>query len=459
MTAKISPHLKRHSIVEPVRRREAIATLNERIGDRRLVWIGLCGEDGRPLLALDTMYGTYSLHSGLEAAGVEAASIESITKTRYADWSAPGIGAAGQSIIGRLLEACSVPALIVAFQRFPFLTMLTSANPRAEYVGPARSTSRFLNDKPLVEAPLAAETEVRLIPWQRVPAGDGRIRFLESELEKGPVTLRTSPSAGGHGHEVVTEQAQISVSRLANGDGPLMAAPYLATHVPVNVGVCVFPDGGVTLHTPSVQLIGIEGLTQFDLGYCGNDFAAVKNLSEAAIDNLESMARRVGRWMHSRGFVGAFGIDALVDGDEVLFVEVNPRFQGSTPVSAELDASVDAPDIMLDHLLASLGCASYETPPLRELVKRQPDRAFVVCYNLTDEAVYLDRPPPEFPAVRARLLPPTDVAVHRNSKLFDLEFDASVTADGRSLTPETQTIVDAIWRAVLDSGVGAAASA
>ncbi len=439
-----------------VRRSEAISALNERIGDRRLVWIGLCGEDARPFVALDAFYGSFSLHSRLAAEGVEAMSIESLTKTRYADWNAPGMGAAGQSIIGRLLEACSEPALIVAFQRFPFLTMLTSANPQTEYLGPSRSTNRLLNDKPLVEAELSAASGVSMVPWRPVPTGEERSAFIESELRGGPIALRISPAAGGQGHEVVHNSAQLGSSVLARRAGAVMVSPYLAGHIPVNVAACVFQDGGVTLHTPSIQLVGIPGLTPFDLGYCGNDFAAVKCLSGAALENLEGATRKVGRWMHSRGFVGAFGLDALVDGDDVLFVEINPRFQGSTRVSAELDAAVDAPDIMLDHVLASLGGASYETPPLTELVTRQSDRAFIVCYNLTGQPVYLGDPLPESPGVRASLLSAAGIAVRHNSKLFDLEFDASVTVDGRSLLPWAHDIVDATRTASAASAIAAA---
>lgn len=411
------------------------------------MWIGLTGEDARPLLSLDSFYGSYSLADPLESDNVEVCCIESFSKTRHADWDEQSLAAAGRWILGRLVDACSKPSIVVPFSRFPFLSTISTER-QVRCLIPSRAASRFLNSKPLVESALAAETDVRLIPWFLVPRGEQRLDFIESRLRNGPIVLRISPSAGGHGHEVIHEKSQLASSRLLKTDGAVMAAPYLTDHIPVNIGGCVFPDGGVTLHTPSVQLIGIPGCTRFDLGYCGNDFAAIKQLSDSAIVVLESMALEVGKWLHSRDYVGAFGIDALVAGDDVTFVEVNPRFQSSTRLSAQLDAAVDAPDIMLDHLMAYLGVASYKSPPLREIVSRTLDRANLLCYNLTDAPLRRSSPASlRLPGVRAASLPAAGVAVRPNSKLVSLEFDASVTVDGRSLVTAAQNAYDRAGRA------------
>src|SRR5205085_7226763 len=118
-------------------------------------------------------------------------------------------------------------------------------------------------------------------------------------------------------------------------DELMAVAPYMAKAVPLNVGACAFADGAVSVHAPSVQLIGLPECTEQRFGYCGNDFGAVAALERAGLDTLDTMVRSAGRWLVERGYRGAFGLDALIDGPDVLLTEINPRFQGSSLFGAE----------------------------------------------------------------------------------------------------------------------------
>ena len=95
-------------------------------------------------------------------------------------------------------------------------------------------------------------------------------------------------------------------------DGFLAASRYLDPHIPLNINACVFQDGTVTLHGPSVQLIGIPDLTRRTFGYCGNDFGAIRHLDPRFVKEFEKMVLKVGGWLWSQGYLGAFGVDALV---------------------------------------------------------------------------------------------------------------------------------------------------
>jgi hypothetical protein len=212
----------------------------------------------------------------------------------------------------------------------------------------------------------------------------------------------------------------------------------------------------VTLHTPSLQLIGLPQCTPLRLGYCGNDWAAAKALEPRALEALERMGQAAGGWLGRRGFRGAFGLDAMVCGANVLFTEINPRFQGSSRISATIEEQAGLPDIFLDHLMAWLGLPSYGRPPLSELARQQRATAQIICYNLDLGLVRLPERLAVPEDVSQGLLPATDVTVGHNSAMFALSFEKQVTGDGISVYPEVAAIVAGARREVLPASPASA---
>ncbi|MBK6489615.1 MAG: ATP-grasp domain-containing protein [Gemmatimonadetes bacterium] len=194
-------------------------------------------------------------------------------------------------------------------------------------------------------------------------------------------------------------------------------------------------------------MIGIKQCTTRRFGYCGNDFAAAKNLTDPVLDELEKLGMQVGRWLSRNGYLGAFGIDALCHDGLVYLTEVNPRFQGSSRVTAELDAALGLSDIFLHHAASFLGLSPPPQQPLRELTRATPARAHVVCHNLlsvpaevTSEGVRLGLPPHD-------VLPAAGETVDPDAVLGVVHFDASVTTDGSDILPHAQAMLDAVIRA------------
>jgi hypothetical protein len=94
--------------------------------------------------------------------------------------------------------------------------------------------------------------------------------------------------------------------------------------------------------------------------------------------------------MGAHGFRGSFGVDFLVHDGQPLFTEVNPRFQGSTHASAQLDIEAGTPDLPLEHVAAWLGLPAPAQRPLREIVAETPDFAHLVAHWVRPEAARLD---------------------------------------------------------------------
>jgi hypothetical protein len=99
---------------------------------------------------------------------------------------------------------------------------------------------------------------------------------------------------------------------------------------------------------PSVQIVGAHGCTSRAEVYCGNDFSAAASIPQSIREEICKIMENIGLFMGTKGFLGLFGMDFLLNGDEVLALEINPRFQGSTMLLSLLQ--VDRGEIPLAAL-------------------------------------------------------------------------------------------------------------
>lgn len=283
--------------------------------------------------------------------------------------------------------------------------------------------------KPWVETSLERRG-VRGLGWHYVP-DENHARVLRL-LADGPVVLRASRTSGGVGIALVTTEAEVHECWPTQPDAFVAAAPYLDPTVPLNFSGVVFADGSVRLHPPSLQLIGIPSCTDRPFGYCGNDFGAARGLATSILEELDDLGRAVGGWLHEERYLGVFGVDALLYEGNVLFTEVNARFQGSSGLSSQIATEQNLPDLFLDHLAATLGVEpTGHGLSMPEWARHQPDVSQIVVHNTTRGSVTRsDGPWPELPR-RARLAQVATVArIDPGATLCRATFPRTVTTTG-----------------------------
>lgn len=408
------------------------------IGDRRLVWFGIRGVDAGPLLALEQFRESYAVTATLAAAGLEATySLEDETLQRV-DLDRYDIDEDEReqvrSLRRKLLVSLAAPSVLMAYRsagfvssvHFPNLDTTTLATMFVE-------RQRPFEHKPWVELELA-RAGVRTIPWRYVSDEDHLL--VGRWLRNGPIVLRPSRTSGGVGLVLVEDGSTATLDWPRQRDAFVAVSPYMGGATPVNVGACAFRDGSVSVHAPSVQLIGLPACTNQRFGYCGNDFGAIADLSPSALADLDDMVRMAGRWLSSCGYVGAFGVDALVGEDEVFLTEVNPRFQGSSLLGAELARWLDVPDLFLDHLAAFLGVEPGIGPTLADWANARPDLSHVIVHNRREVPVALSGSLPrgQLPDVaRAELVVPPGVEVEPGGVLFRARVAGRITDVGTAL--------------------------
>jgi hypothetical protein len=417
------------------------------IGRRRLLWFGTRGTDALPLLSLRQFSGVFSLVAplGLASWNDSQETCLELLSGRRVDLNSYTIDEDSSSEareLHRRLVAALEPGTVLAPYR-PCVFLSSAYFPRMEfttYLGMFIGQQAAYEHKPWVESELA-RVGLPIIPWRYFLDEDGPV--LAEWMEGRAMVLRANYSDGGRGLTMVQANDDPRLHLPPHTEGFLAAAPFLHPNVPLNVSGCVFPDGTVTVHGPSLQLIGISACTTRPFGYCGNDFAAVgAALDKEALGQLERLVVDTGRWLHTTGYRGAFGLDALYYEGSIWLTEVNPRFQGSSAAAARVANRTGLPDVYLDHLAAFLGATpSQQRPSLAEVADLQTEEGArasqIVCYNIGEpRRLRQDVVVPEPDSGTLHGIPDDDVVVETEGMLFKLLVDQPVTRDGFSLSED-----------------------
>ena len=426
-----------------MQRRALVRAIEEEIGDRNLVWVGLRGDDAEPLSDLRQFRSAFSLLSAYDRrVDVKFRAYEDLSGVRVDPeiWdiddhlTAPATNAFRQE----LLRALTSASVVVPYRPSQFLSaVLFARSTFCRPLGLFGALQSAFEHKPWVETAVSRLGLPR-VPWRYV--ADEEQVTAASMFRDGPLMLRRSRTSGGEGLVRVDGPEELAAQWPKIDEAFASVSPYIEGGIPVNVGGVVWADG-VTVHHASIQLIGIAHLVTRPFGYCGNDFGAVRELSGAVINEIDVAVRAVGAWLGQHGFRGAFGIDFLVHEGHALFLEVNPRFQGSTHASAQLDAEAGESCLMLEHVAAWLDLPAPEAKPLRETVENTPDFAHLVTH-WPGEPARLDVTPltsalRAMPTTaRIELEPPDAIVCERGAAALRWTARQRVTTTGYDLLPD-----------------------
>jgi hypothetical protein len=431
--------------------------IRRRLNGRKMVWFGTRGADAQPLLQFPELTSIFSQIAPLDAVSIATELCLETMKGVRVDLNRYSIDAdsseEAKELHRRVIKALREPSVLVAYRPCSFLA--SAYYPRSEtcqYLGLFHERQAAFEHKPWVETELRKHG-IRVIPWKYFDDED-QLGLAES-LEAGPMVLRANRTDGGAGLTLVSDERQMALDRPAHYDGFLAAAPLLDPTIPLNINACVFRNGSVRLHAPSLQLVGIRACTGRRFGYCGNDFARVRDLDPKTLDAFEDMALSVGKWLAREGYVGVFGIDAVVHDGKLFLAEINARFQGSSPMAAQLVDVQGRANLFLDHLAAFLGLDPGPSMPLREQAREQPRMSQIAVHNRAPVSISrLDDARFESGDSHCKLLAAERVEIDPEGLLFKLVVGDAVTDDGLALRPEANADVRSMTSQLFGVGPG-----
>lgn len=430
-------------------RRDCIRAIQDRLENRQLVFFGTRGADAETLLDIAQLRMIFSQVAPLNAISVQETCLEHLTGERV-DLNSYNIDydkrEAVKEIQAKLLESFDKPSAVIPYRP---CALLTSAwfprSNRVWYLSVFHEKQSYLEHKPWVESELKA-LGVHILPWRYY--SDVEFSLIREAVGKTPLVLRANRSDGGAGISLIRGIEELEEKWPAHVDGFLAAAPFLSPTIPLNIGACVFPDGHITLHPASFQIIGPKECTTRTFGYCGNDFAAVKVFDKENLDKLQNMTILVGQWMYKNGYIGAFGIDFLIYQGDLYLTEVNPRFQGSSLISAIIDREMGRPDIFLDHISAFLGLPCSDQITLCDLTREQQSIAHVIYHNIQPEPITVTPVVLDALPLQIRLVPEGKVQLLPEAIIFEVILRRSVTENGLNLFPDAKLILEPIAHSI-----------
>lgn len=184
------------------------------------------------------------------------------------------------------------------------------------------SLIKMINNKPVMR--MAFSELVPIVPFQELTYSNN-LDLSSLFSNKSMLIFQENNSSGGYGTHVVN----IAVNNLEQFIGKtLMVSPYIENSVSVNVHIII--GHNTILYFPgSIQII--SNLNN-KLIYLGADYIAFQSLSSKKRNRLNCYVKKLGEYLRDLGYKGILGFDFLITKDEVMFVEVNPRFQASTPL-------------------------------------------------------------------------------------------------------------------------------
>lgn len=184
------------------------------------------------------------------------------------------------------------------------------------------SLIKMLNDKSAMR--MAFSELVPVVPFQELMYSDN-LDLSSLFSNKSMLIFQENNSSGGFGTHVVN----IAANCLKQFKGKtFMVSPYIENSVSVNAHIII--GHNTILYFPeSIQII--SNLNN-KLIYLGADYISFQSLSMTKRNRLRCYVKKLGEYLQNLGYKGILGFDFLITKDEIMFVEVNPRFQASTPL-------------------------------------------------------------------------------------------------------------------------------
>lgn len=135
--------------------------------------------------------------------------------------------------------------------------------------------------------------------------------------------IQENISEGGEGTFLIDEK-QMNI-RL-DSEELYHISPYLKSGISLNANI-IIGSSGILIFSISQQILNIESN---NLIYKGSDYLSPDKLTDNDLKKVYDILNLLGKDISRLGYKGICGIDLLLYNKECYFMEINPRFQGSS---------------------------------------------------------------------------------------------------------------------------------
>ena len=150
------------------------------------------------------------------------------------------------------------------------------------------------------------------------------VKNLERKFGKyNSFIIQKNYSGGGSGTHLINNINELDIINRLNNDDLYLASPYyypsqsLSCHILIDENTCVvFPVSEQILYTKNDKL-----------EYVGNKY--IPNNSQES-KSVKYYASKIGELLRIAGYRGICGFDFINNNKQIMLIEINPRYQGSS---------------------------------------------------------------------------------------------------------------------------------
>ncbi|MBD5584115.1 MAG: radical SAM protein [Clostridia bacterium] len=152
--------------------------------------------------------------------------------------------------------------------------------------------------------------------------------FANNNNPAASFVIQAPIACGGYGTFLLNADNEQVIIDLLDEKGEYIVSEYVDKSIPINIHAIIY-DKEIILTAPSIQ---ITRLMHNRLIYRGADYITYRDLNECYQRKFKEYALTTCKKMQEAGYRGICGIDALAFRNEVFILEINNRFQASTPL-------------------------------------------------------------------------------------------------------------------------------
>ncbi len=119
------------------------------------------------------------------------------------------------------------------------------------------------------------------------------------------------------------------------------------------INACV-AENKILISKPIFQITGFSSYNKNNFGTCGNDYIYPEKLKKEQKKKIFDHTKKVGNYLKKIGYKGIFGLDFIVNKNDVDLIEINPRFVASIPFFTKMQIQDKQLPFLLLHILEFL---------------------------------------------------------------------------------------------------------
>ena len=244
-------------------------------------------------------------------------------------------------------NSSSTPNIIV-FKPSPSLERIAQEQD-FNLIAVSSNLNRTFEDK-ILFSEILEKLRIRLPSWEEVIISLDIFKELELKFDLPFVIQLGRGFAGSSTYFVNSEKNFQDLCQAEQGKTAKVSQFIKGT--PYTLNACVTKKG-VLISRPFYQITGRLKFTRSVGGTCGNDFSR-EDLGNNTLSQIYSSTQKIGEYMGEKGFKGIFGLDFIVDNNQIYFIENNARLVASIPLFTRMQLEKNEAPLLLSHILELL---------------------------------------------------------------------------------------------------------